>query len=122
MSPTRLVLCSALSTAFKPFTPTAPSEDESMVSQPGPSGSQLTVGGVTPTAACAWPGRRGRLGNGKACWLGDEAAAESEARGSTLSVKKGPVSKAQPNESQPVAAGPAKVGANSPKLDDETTG
>jgi hypothetical protein len=37
-------------------------------------------------------------------------------------VKNGPVSKEQPFESQPVAAGPAKVGANSPKLDDETLG
>jgi hypothetical protein len=37
-------------------------------------------------------------------------------------VAKGPVSKAHPFASQPVAAGPAKVGANSPKLDDETMG
>ena len=33
--------------------------------------------------------------------------------------KKGPVSKEQP-EAQPVAAGPTKVGENSPKLDDVT--
>jgi hypothetical protein len=32
-------------------------------------------------------------------------------------VKNGPVSKVQP-EAQPVAAGPTKVGANSPKLVD----
>lgn len=35
-------------------------------------------------------------------------------------VKKGPVSKEQPAEVQPVAAGPTKVGENCPKLDDVT--
>src|SRR5579862_4152554 len=43
------------------------------------------------------------------------------AEGSTAGTNVGPVSNAQPFESQPVAAGPAKVGANSPRLDELTT-
>src|SRR5579863_7915811 len=35
-----------LSTAFNPFTPMAPPEDELMVSQPGPAGWQLRLGGA----------------------------------------------------------------------------
>src|SRR6202051_1555409 len=54
-----------LSTAFKPFTPLAPPEDELMRSQPGPLGWQLTVGGTLTTKDLG-PGalRRGRVGNG----------------------------------------------------------
>src|SRR6202035_4706013 len=39
-----LVLCVALSTALMPFTPVAPPANELMLSQPGRSGWQLTVG------------------------------------------------------------------------------
>src|ERR1700733_10656864 len=45
-----------LSTAFKPFTPLAPPEDELMASQPGLLGWQLTVGG-TLTVKDVAPGR-----------------------------------------------------------------
>ena len=44
MSPSGLVGSVPLSTAFRPFTPTAPPADLLMGSQPGPSGWQLTVG------------------------------------------------------------------------------
>src|SRR5271163_3304453 len=119
-----LVLCWALSTASKPFTPTAPPENRLMVSQPGPIGSQLTVGGGG--SAC---GGRGRLCSGMtfrrdgfAVWISGLAAAasfeEEEAeKDSVDGVWTGPVSKAQPREAQPVAAGPTKVGEYSPKLD-----
>jgi hypothetical protein len=46
--------------------------------------------------------------------------ASFEERDATDGVGKGPVSKAQPGEAQPVAAEPTKVGENSPKLDDLT--
>ena len=57
-----LVLSVPLSTAFRPFTPVAPPEDVLMVSQPGPSGWQLTVGGTGSE-----PLRRGKTGSGRAC-------------------------------------------------------
>src|SRR5262245_49077745 len=54
ISPCGFVGSVALSTAFRPFTPTAPPADELMVSQPGPWGSQLTAGmaGAASAAPC----------------------------------------------------------------------
>ncbi len=60
---------SALSTAFRPFTPTAPPDEELMVSQPGPCGEQLTVGIVTPE-----PPLLTTRGDGKAFTLEDRLA------------------------------------------------
>ena len=61
--------------------------------------------------------RRARLGNGIARYIREDFASEGfavglEPVGWTAGEKKGPVNKEQPYESQPVAAGPAKVGAN----------
>ena len=53
MSPMKLVGCDALSTAFSPFTPVAPPDDVLMLSQPGPSGWQLTEGSAKPALAAA---------------------------------------------------------------------
>src|SRR5580658_2307540 len=113
MSPTAtLVLSVPLSTAFKPFTPMAPPEDELMVSQPGPNGSQLTGGGVGSSNGT--PAGRGRPCHGITCGRdgiadsvsGLATAASFEERDATDAVGKGPVSKEQPAERQPVAAGP----------------
>jgi hypothetical protein len=97
-----------------------------MKSQPGPSGSQLTLGGAGSGA-----GTRGRACDGITRGPGDEIAdwASGLARAAPLGerdavdgVGKGPVSKEQPTEAQPVAAGPTKVGVNSPKLVDVMLG
>lgn len=123
--PSTLVLCEVLSTAFRPFTPVAPPEDELIWSQPGPNGWQLTAGGV----GSAPP--RGRVGDGRASGRSGEIAdpasglaaaeeadaAELRERDAVDGEKKGPVSREQP-EAQPVAAGPAKVGEYFPKLDE----
>src|ERR1700739_848327 len=93
-----------LSTAFRPFTPTAPPEDELMVSQPGPNGWQLTAGG-----AGSGPRRRTGAGDGKALGPWGEiavpargAAASGAARaglaaeiGVVAGDRNGPVSKEQ---------------------------
>jgi hypothetical protein len=94
-------------------------------------GRQLTVGGAGSPLA-----RRGGTGYGRAsggcgeaaCWLeavaerGDAAAADELPEGLTAGVGKGPESSEQPEELQPVAAGPAKVGGNWPRLDDMIDG
>ncbi len=49
-----LVVCSALSTAFSPLTPTAPAAELLIVSQPSASGSHLTVGMVGVWNGAAW--------------------------------------------------------------------
>jgi hypothetical protein len=102
--PNTLVLCSPLSTAFKPFTPVAPPEDKLMMSQPGPNGWQLTVGGLTAEALRGRRERRVRPGDGKTFGLdkipnsvsGLVTAAPLEARDAVDGEKKGPVSKEQP--------------------------
>jgi hypothetical protein len=98
-----------------------------MKSHPGPSGSQLTVGGAGSGAA-----GRGGTGDGMAFgprgktadWAsgltasGFTAAAEAASDVVVVAVdgeKKGPVSNEQPL-AQPVAAGPTNVGEDSPKL------
>src|SRR6516162_3045406 len=106
MSPTdTLVGCVALSTAFKPFTPVAPPENELIMSQPGPNGWQLTLGGVIVILGPKPCGGRGRLCDGITLGLGDGiedsvgglAPVEFfEKRGAVDGVKKGPVSKEQP--------------------------
>jgi len=99
----------------------APPSDKLIWSHPGPNGSQLTAGGGGSTA-----GGRGRLCDGITLWLVTESAVRAAASFAAESTdereavdgeKNGPVSKEQP-DAQPVAAGPAKVGGNSPKLDD----
>ena len=52
--------CSALSTAFKPFTPVAPPVDVLIPSHPVPSGWQLTdgTGKEVPWASARWRPRR----------------------------------------------------------------
>jgi hypothetical protein len=125
MSPMKLVGSEALSTAFSPLTPTAPAADVLMLSQPAPG--QLTDGSAELAALSAalpaaarwrWKlgGRRAR-GRGTlaparrlaAVWLGDAEDAVDD-------VVDGPLSKEQPPV-QPVAAGPANVGVNCPRLD-----
>src|SRR5215831_11534190 len=59
MSPMKLVFSEALSTALMPFTLVAPPANELMLSQPGRSGWQLTVGILT-TGPLACPGTWGR--------------------------------------------------------------
>src|ERR1022692_766845 len=122
-----------LSTAFRPFTPVAPPEDKEIASQPGRTGWQLTVGGTVSvsrdvTSALLPEGpRRGRPWIGIAFGLRDgiadsvsglAAVASLEATDAVDGEKKGPVSKEQPGTTQPVAAGPTKVGENCPKLVD----
>jgi hypothetical protein len=127
-NPMVLVLCAALSTAFKPFTPVAPPELELIKSQPRPNGWQLTVGGLTAAAAFGSIGGRGRFGSGIVLGLSGGIAdplnrllrVGSRARGSVDGEKNGPESKEQPFAVQPVAAGPTKVGENSPKVEDVT--
>jgi len=129
-----LVLSVPLSTAFRPFTLVAPPADLLIRLQPGPSGWQLTVGGE----GSAPP--RLKTGDGSACggsaaaadaascfavaaFFAAAAAAAAEddaARDAVDGVRNGPVSKEQPAEAQPVAAGPANVGAFVPRLDDVT--
>ena len=58
MSPSGLVDSVPLSTAFRPFTPTAPAADALMGSQPGPSGWQLTVGAGEMASAARAPATR----------------------------------------------------------------
>jgi hypothetical protein len=81
-----LVLCEALSTAFKPFTPVAPPEEELMLSQPGPRGAQLTAGIVTAARVEAPEPclRRGSIADGRASGRADEAA--ETARGDSAAV------------------------------------
>jgi len=97
-----------------------------MMLQPGPSGSQLTVG----AAGSGAPGRGG-TGEGKA--FGPRGRTADSASGAATNgaatnepldgidfvdgEEKGPVSNEQPL-AQPVAAGPTKVGVFSPKLVD----
>jgi hypothetical protein len=49
-----------------------------------------------------------------------DAAAEELSDGLTAGVGKGPERSEQPDEMQPVAAGPAKVGGNWPRLEEVT--
>src|SRR5580693_5595364 len=68
-----MVVCVALSTAFRPFTPVEPPANELMLSQPGRSGWQLTVGILTAgPLTCA--GTRGRI-NGMALAVSGDFAA-----------------------------------------------
>ena len=137
--PDVLVGSVALSTAFRPFTPTEPPSDMLMRSQPGPSGSQLTVGAGTTGSAPALKlalirairavaPERMAAGDHVAC-VSDLAAAASafavaacdEAdRPAVDGAGNGPESREQPADAQPVAAGPTKVGAAVPRLDDVT--
>ena len=128
------VLSVPLSTAFRPFTLVAPPADLLMRLQPGPSGWQLTAGGEGSAPS------RLKTGDGSACG-GSAAAAEAAScfavaaffaaaaaaaaeddavRDAVDGVRNGPVSKEQRAEAQPVAAGPANVGAFVPRLDDVT--
>src|SRR5580700_10795077 len=99
-----------LSTAFRPFTPTAPPVDELTLSQPGPNGSQLTVGGTASASgesnAKAWDACAGcrRTGDGMICGAEDEVAdglrgaamaAAFEATDSKDGDTNGPLSKVQ---------------------------
>jgi len=74
MSPMKLVGCEALSTALMPLTLVEPPANELMLSQPGRSGWQLTVGIWTRGPLACLPAR-GRSGSdGKAlAWSGDFA-------------------------------------------------
>ena len=72
MSWKMFVVCVALSTAFRPLTPTAPAALELIVSQPAPSGTQLTVG-IVGAAAAAWPRGPGARGDGSAIALSGRA-------------------------------------------------
>jgi hypothetical protein len=125
MSPiTRLVFREALSTALMPFTLTAPPADGLMLSQPARSGWQLTVGMVTAERALRLGvGTLGRI-NGMALALSGDVAcplAAGLAEACAVDgVENGPESSEQPGEVQPVAAGPTKVGAAVPRLDEET--
>src|SRR5262249_32482904 len=91
-----LAVCVALSTALMPFTLVDPPANELMLSQPGRSGSQLTVGtvmvGVWPAAA----GTRGRI-NGIAlalsCAFADRLSVWLGVRWAVDGVRNGPVSR-----------------------------
>src|SRR5689334_22427001 len=86
-----LVVCVALSTALMPFTPTAPPANGLILSQPGRSGTQLTVGIVT-VGLLACPGTWGRsngIARACACPLGAGLAD----RCATDGVRNGPVSR-----------------------------
>ena len=125
-----LVLSVPLSTAFRPFTPFAPPADVLIGSQPGPSGWQLTAGGVGSAPS------RLKTGDGIACgpsftpaascfavaaFFAAAAAAGDEAdRPAVDGAGNGPVSREQPAVAQPVAAGPVKVGDEVPRLDEVT--
>src|SRR6185437_13079425 len=113
MSPWGLVGSVPLSTAFRPLTPTAPPENELMLSQPGPSGWQLTVG--TTGAAAAGRARaalvRGSTGSGMDRCLSARASRRAaapcaKAMDCVDGERNGPVSSEQPAAAQPVAAGP----------------
>src|SRR5208282_2151651 len=103
-NPETLVLCVALSTAFRPFTPVAPPEDKLMLSHPGPNGWQLTVGGATATSLCGRREKRRTPGSGITCGIdripdpvrGLATAGSPQARGAVDGEKKGPVSNEQP--------------------------
>ena len=126
MSPMKLVGSEALSTAFSPFTPVAPPADVLMLSQPGPG--QLTDGSVdVGSAATARPPEVARwrrpFGRGMACGRGTvvpvgglAAALPRDAGDPVDGVLNGPLSSEQP-DGQPVAAEPANVGENCPRLD-----
>ncbi len=125
-----LVVCVALSTTFRPFTAVAPPAEALMLSQPGPRGTQLTDGsGLAGLLASSWRrcaaeisscresgGGIARAVSGfPACravptWWPDAAAPVD-------GVLTGPLSREQ-LVAQPVAAGPAKVGLNDPRLDE----
>ncbi len=117
-SPLVLVLCVALSTAFRPLTPTEPPANWLTRSQPGPSGWQLTVAG-----AGSGPVRDGIGDRGDTGMSGSDSGVPVPPGGEPVPVRLavdgvalGPVSREQP-EAQPVAAGPAKVDGKFPKLD-----
>src|SRR5215831_1873456 len=118
MSPMKLVGSEALSTALMPLTLADPPANELMLSQPGRSGWQLTVG-ILMVGPLACPGTRGRR-NGKALARSSEFAClpiDLLDRCATDGTRNGPVSRLQPEEAQPVAAEPTKVGLNGPMLD-----
>src|SRR5215469_5895168 len=116
MSPMKLVFIEALSTALMPFTLAEPPANELMLSQPGRSGWQLTVGIVT--AGPLTCGTRGRS-NGMALDLSSDFACAFRVwlavRCAVDGVRNGPVIRSHP--AQPVAAEPVKVGLNDPRLD-----
>src|SRR5215469_9080962 len=146
MSPSGLVGSVPLSTAFRPFTPTEPPSDVLTGSQPGPSGSQLTVGAGTGGSAPpltlarerpapALAATRRAVGDGMTCafdavlaasWFAvaaflAAAAADDEADSPAVDgVGNGPVSREQLAGAQPLAAGPVKVGEAVPRLVDVT--
>ena len=126
MSPMKLVGSEALSTAFSPFTPVAPPADVLMLSQPGPSGWQLTDGSAGSAVRARRPeaaGWRRPAGAGMACGRGNVAPARNlaaalprDAADPVDGVLNGPLNSEQP-DGQPVAAEPANVGENCPRLD-----
>src|SRR5450756_2720762 len=69
MSPFGLVLSVPESTALMPFTPLAPAGERLILSQPAPSGAQLTVGGAGSGPFL------NRTGSGITCALGRVEAA-----------------------------------------------
>lgn len=117
-----LVVCVALSTALMPFTLVEPPANELMLSQPGRSGTQLTVGMMTAVLLPCAVGTRGRI-NGMALALSTDLACALSAELAEIcavdGVENGPVSRWQPL-AQPVAADPVKVGKNVPRLDEVT--
>jgi hypothetical protein len=120
------VVCKELSTAFSPFTPIAPPAEVLTLSQPEPG--QLTDGSARLAAVAVlgarvpedpawdralWAGMACGAESAPACRLG--AAWLADAEDPVENPVDGPLSSEQPL-AQPVAAGPAKVGENCPKL------
>jgi hypothetical protein len=106
-----------MSTAFNPFTPMAPPEEELIVSQPGPAGWQLTAGGAG-SGPVRW-----MVGAGTDLAICPGASPPELAEpglppeiGAVAGAANGPVSNVQ-SCLQPVAAGPTKVGECTPKLE-----
>src|SRR5215469_798539 len=118
-----LVVFSELSTALMPLTLVAPPLPVLMRSQPLRSGTQLTDGMgkdvVLVLSRRCWAADRwtiGRAAGGMACARSRDAETLPVWWPAAAVVLVGPVSSWQLTR-QPVAAGPAKVGLNVPRLD-----
>lgn len=91
-----------------------------MVSQPAPSGWQLTVGIVTDDEESrVAPAGRVTARGGLALAVSERSVAAALGLDVAAGVGYGPESRSQPLE-QPVAADPLKVGEYLPKLDEVT--
>ena len=123
-----LVVFRALSTAFRPLTLVAPPFWVLIRLQPGPSGTQLTDGTGKDWLAAAicrfWAAERlilRRSGGAMACARACAPAPLLAAAADTAGVLSGPVSSEQVGgPTQPVAAVPANVGLNVPRLEELT--